>query len=212
MVCLNHALCVSGLKRLRGTGVLRPEALYREELGGVLVRLRRCRAPGSCRGGASMKGGARSLPVVPDEEVRRIWTMPKQCGITREDLFDESRVVPGKGPGDPNRRRDVRFESGGYTMRIAIRILKPNPADFSLLLLVRIGNAERCVCRLDGDNGHNMADIGLLRIEGSHMHWMTERYQRMCGEDDAWAEPVDVRAFKDAMQLLVACLNINVME
>lgn len=54
-----------------------------------------------------MKGGARPLPVVPDEEVRRIWTMPKHCGITREDLFDESRVVSGKGPGDLNRRREV---------------------------------------------------------------------------------------------------------
>lgn len=43
VVCLNHALCASGLKRVRGTGVLRPEARYSEELGGVLVRLRRCR-------------------------------------------------------------------------------------------------------------------------------------------------------------------------
>lgn len=159
-----------------------------------------------------MKGVARPLPVVPDEEVRRIWTMTKKCGITREDLFDESRVVPGKGPGDLNRRREVKSESGGYIMRIAIRILKSDPRNFSLLLLVRIGGAERCVCRLDGDNGHNMADIGLPRIDGSHMHWMTERYQRMCGEDDAWAEPLDVRTFEDAMRMFVACLNINVME
>lgn len=183
VVCLNHTLCASGLRSLCGPGPIRPEAGYSEEHGGVLVRLKRCPDSVVCRRRSIDEGQARSVTVVPDEAVRRIWTVPKQCGITREDLFDESRVVPGAGPGDLNRRRDVKFESGGYAMRIVIRILKSNPMDFSLLLLVQIGGAERCVCRLDGDNGHNMADIGLLRIDGSHMHRMTESYQRTCGEE-----------------------------
>lgn len=136
--------------------------------------------------------------------------MPKDCGLSLAELLDEGRAVLTEGHGEVNRRWKKEFTAGGYQMVIHVRISMDDPQDYSILLFAQIQGFWRCICRLDGSKFHNMAIIGLPRIEGPHMHWLTERYQRMGKGDSVWAEPLDVGGFDEGMLLFVRCLNINV--
>lgn len=148
-------------------------------------------------------------PLITDEELKRIWTIPKDCGLTMDELFDESRAVLQEGHGDVNRRWRQRFISGGHRMTIAVRILDQDPSDFSLLLFVSLYGEERCICRLDSKGRHSMGWAGLPDIVGPHMHWLRECDQAVTHKDDAWAEPIDIHGFNEGMAWFIACLNIT---
>lgn len=151
-------------------------------------------------------------PVIAEDELERIRAVQKDCGLTREELFDESRAVLGRGHGEVNRRWKQSFTCDGYRMTLAVRVLDEDPRDFSILLFVEIVGKERCICRLDSKGRHKMGWAGLQDIVGPHMHWLRECDQRITDKDDSWAEPVDIHSFEDGMGLFIVRLNIITRE
>lgn len=101
--------------------------------------------------------------------------------------------------------------SGGQVYQIRVRRSLVNPFAFSVILLVKIDTGWFRVRRYNGSNHEHTNRIERNRFRSYHVHYATERYQLLGGDEDGYAEPTDrYHDVHTALQCLVddcACIG-----
>ena len=128
-------------------------------------------------------------------------------------LIEERKVLPDDWHSYLLRKRDlVVIGENGNEFRIIARQNTIRPADFSVILTVRVPSSKRefRLRRYNGWTNPHRNRIEKEEIDGFHIHFATERYQRIGLNEDTYAQTTDRYSdFSGALQCLIADTNFE---
>lgn len=129
------------------------------------------------------------------------------------ELIQERKVLPDDWREKIYRKRTLDVDGDkGNTFRIIVRQQKLIPLDFSVILAVLIPLSDR-VFRLRRYNGWTNPHTNRIEreeVEGFHIHFATERYQRRGQKEDGYAEETDrYRNLDGAVRCLIEDTNFE---
>lgn len=130
-----------------------------------------------------------------------------------EEFMRERKVLP-------NNWHSLLYKEGeldvtgddGNKFRIIVRLNASYPFDFSVILAILVPPSDR-VFRLRRYNGWTNPHINRIEkneVEGFHIHYATERYQRKTPKEDGYAKRTDrYKDFNGAVQCLIEDANFE---
>ena len=129
------------------------------------------------------------------------------------ELIQERKVLPDGWREQIYKEGTLDIEGDeGNTFRIIVRQQKSIPLDFSVILAVLVPLSDR-VFRLRRYNGWTNPHTNRIEreeVEGFHIHFATERYQRRGQKEDGYAEETDrYRNVDEAVQCLIEDANFE---
>lgn len=130
-----------------------------------------------------------------------------------EDLIQESKKLPDNWKSLLYKARELDVDgSEGNKFRIIVRQNDSYPFDFSVILAVLVPPSDR-VFRLRRYNGWTNPHINRIEkneVDGFHIHFATERYQRRGQKEDGYAEKTyRYNDFDEAVQCLIEDANFK---
>ena len=126
-------------------------------------------------------------------------------------LIEERKVLPNNWRSDLFRKKNlVVIGENGNEFRIIVRQNDSRPADFSVILTVRESNREFRLRRYNGWTNPHRNRLEKEEIDGFHIHFATERYQRIGLNEDTYAQTTGRYSdFSGALQCLIADANFE---
>ena len=132
-----------------------------------------------------------------------------------EEFVQERKVLPDDWYSRlirPNKEKGELTVIGdnGNAFRIIVRPDDAMPLDFSVILVVipPRSNQDFKLRRYNGRHGGHRNRIEKERIEGFHIHYATERYQRRGLKEEAYALPTDrYNNYEGALRCLIEDAN-----
>lgn len=130
------------------------------------------------------------------------------------ELISERKVLPGNWRSQLDKDSSLPLiGENGNRFRIITRLNKKYPSDFSVILGV-VNPKTGVLFRLRRYNGmpkrpHNNR-IEKQKIYGYHIHYATERYQKIGYDEDAFAKETDrYHDFEGALRCLIQDSNFE---
>ena len=130
-----------------------------------------------------------------------------------EELIKERKVLPDNWREQIYKEGALNVDGDeGNIFRIIVRQQKSIPLDFTVILAVLVPFSDR-VFRLRRYNGWTNPHTNRIEreeVEGFHIHFATERYQRRGQKEDGYAEETDrYRNLDEAVQCLIEDANFE---
>ena len=129
-----------------------------------------------------------------------------------EEFIQERKVLPNYWYSRlirPNKAKGELTIIGdkGNEFRIIVRPDDAIPLDFSVILMVT-SNQDFKLRRYNGWTGGHRNPIEKERIEGFHIHYATERYQRRGFKEETYAVPTErYNSYEGALRCLIKDAN-----
>ena len=133
------------------------------------------------------------------------------------ELIQERKVLPNNWRNKllslgSNKGKLVVEGDNGNEFRIIARQSNFSPLDFSVILTVVVPASDRNfrLRRYNGGSHTHKNRIEREEVDGFHIHFATERYQRRGQKEDAYAEQTDRYSdFDGALQCLIDDANFE---
>lgn len=121
-----------------------------------------------------------------DDDIERLIAEPKPIPDDFLVTIHQYRQKAG------HHESDVELDGAdGSVFQIRVRQSVFNRLDFSVILLVETKTGWFRLRRYNGLSHEHTNRLERDRFRGYHVHYATERYQRLGADEDAFAEPTD---------------------
>lgn len=129
------------------------------------------------------------------------------------EFIEERKVLPDDWRDRLYRKGNLVVEGeAGNTFRIIVRQGTSKPLDFSVILtvIIPLSNRNFKLRRYNGWTSRHRNRIEREVIDGFHIHFATERYQRRGLKEETYAQPTErYNDFEGALDCLIEDANFE---
>lgn len=129
--------------------------------------------------------------IVSDDEIRRLITTPKKLDV--DPLKTLSNLRKGRlRKGQRSKQKRMRLvTTAGDAMEIVLRQGRPDPLNFSAVLVYRSRAGEKLLLRRYNGKHEHTNPLSGERFDAFHVHMATEEYQKAGRNAESYARPTN---------------------